>query len=174
MRESLEGLGLVVNRVDLGEADVDALPPNVTLTDVRRVLQANEFDLLDDSRAVLTGRIKTLIIEEVHDGRGNKPVHQNFSDFLAEKTGHEYSYLSSLFSAVEGITIEKYIIAQKIETVKELLTYGELSLSEIGFRLGYSSVQHLSTQFKQVTGQTPGRFRQERGAQRRDLDKVTP
>ncbi len=173
VRESLEGLGLTVTRVDLGEADVDPLPARVSLADVRRVLQDNEFDLLDDRKTVLIGHLKTLIIQEIHDQRGAKPVHQNFSDFLAEKTGYEYSYLSALFSSTEGMTIEKYIIAQKIETVKELLTYGETSLNAIAFRLGYSSVQHLSNQFKQVTGQTPGAFRQGRGQQRRGLDEVT-
>ena len=173
VRESLERLGLTVTRVELGEAEVDALPPTVSLTDIQRVLQASEFDLVDDRKAVLIGQIKTLIIQEVHDAKGDKPVHQNFSDFLAEKTGYEYSYLSGLFSTVEGLTIEKYIIAHRVETVKELLTYGELSLSDIAYQLGYSSVQHLSNQFKQVTGQTPGAFRQQRGAQqRRDLDKV--
>ena len=136
---------------------------------------ANEFDLLDDPKQKLVEQVKTLIINEVFYEKGKKPAHQNVSDFLAEKTGHEYPQLSALFSASEGITIEKYAIAQKIEKVKELLTYGELTISEIAFRLGYSSVQHLSSQFKQVTGQTPGGFRQERGrGQRRSLDEVVP
>ncbi|MBC8155264.1 MAG: helix-turn-helix domain-containing protein [Bacteroidetes bacterium] len=175
VRELLEGLGFSVTRVDLGEVDVLNWPSSITADDLRRVLQANEFDVLDDPKKVLIEQLKTLIINEVFHEKGEKPAHQNFSDYLAQKTGHEYPQLSALFSSVQGLTIEKYIIAQKIERVKELLTYGELSVSEIAFRLGYSSVQHLSNQFKQVTGQTPGAFRQERGrTQRRDLDKVVP
>lgn len=175
VRESLEGLGLTVTRVDLGEVDIANWPGTVSPDEVRRALQANDFDLLDDPRKVLVEQVKTIIINEVFYGKGEKPAHQNFSDFLAEKTGHDYPQLSALFSSAEGLTIEKYGIAQKIEKVKELLTYGELSVSEIAFRLGYSSVQHLSNQFKQVTGQTPGAFRQARGSsQRRDLDNVAP
>lgn len=175
VRESLESLGLTVARVDLGEADIADWPVTISPDDVRETLKANEFELLDDPKLVLIEQIKTIIINEVYYEKGEKPVHQNFSDFLAERTGHDYGQLSALFSSVEGMTIEKYSIAQKIEKVKELLTYGELTVSEIAFRLGYSSVQHLSNRFKQVTGQTPGAFRQEReSGQRRDLDKVEP
>lgn len=175
VRETLEGLGFSVGRVDLGEVEVTAWPANVTPDDVRRALQINDFELLDDPKMVLIEQLKTLIINEVFYEKGLKPAHQNFSDFLAEQTGHDYAQLSALFSATEGITIEKYSIAQKIEKVKELLTYGELSVSEIAFRLGYSSVQHLSNQFKHQTGQTPGQFRQERSrGQRQELDKVAP
>ena len=107
--------------------------------------------------------------------RAINPCIRTFPIFWPKKTGHEYAYLSGLFSSVEGLTIEKYIIAQKVETVKELLTYNELSLADIAYRLGYSSVQHLSNQFRQLTGQTPGAFRQQRGTrQRQDLDKVKP
>lgn len=173
VRESLESLGLTLTRVDLGEADISDWPATCSIADVRRVLQANEFDMLEDPKTVLIEQLKTLIINEVYYGPGDKPTHQNFSDFLAEKTGHDYGQLSALFSSVEGITLEKYIIAQKIEKVKELLTYGELTVSEIAFRLAYSSVQHLSNQFRQVTGQTPGAFRQAGDrSPRRDLDKL--
>ena len=101
-----------------------------------------------------------------------KPEAMNFSDFPVKKTGHDYSQLSKLFSSVEGVTIEKYVIAQKIERVKELLVYDELTLSEIAFRLGYSSSQHLSNQFREVTGMTPTQFKSSHRHERRRLDEV--
>ncbi len=173
VRESLEGLNLTVNRVDLGEADIADLPGTVSLDTVRRVLVANGFALLDDPKQVLVEQVKALIIGEIHGESNRKPAHQNFSDFLALQIGHDYSTLSHLFSAMAGLTIEKYIIAQKIERVKELLTYGEDSLADIAYRLDYSSVQHLSSQFKRMTGQTPGAFRQQHGhPTRQALDKI--
>lgn len=174
VRESLEQLGLTVLAVELGEAQINELPSGVSLEAVRKALQANEFDLLDDRKAVLIEQIKTLITQEVYYQKGEKPEHQNFSDFLAGKLGYEYAYLSQLFSSVEGMTVEKYIIAQKIEKVKELLLYDELSVSEIAWKLGYSSVQHLSNQFRLATGQTPGAYRNERVQHRRELDKLVP
>jgi len=172
VREELERLGLAVRRVELGEVEVDELPPDLTLDDIRRVLAENEFELLDDRRTVLIEQIKKLIINEVHHDQRDRPGHQNLSDFLAQKVGYEYSYLSHLFSSLEGMTIEKYVIAQKIEKVKEYLRYGELTLSEIAWRLGYSSTQHLSNQFKQVVGLTPGEFKRLASSARKDLDKI--
>lgn len=172
VREELERLGLTVRSVELGEVEVDELPADRTLDDIRRVLAENEFELLDDRRTVLIEQIKKLIINEVHHDQRDRPDHQNLSDFLAQKIGYEYSYLSHLFSSLEGMTIEKYVIAQKIEKVKEYLRYGELTLSEIAWRLGYSSTQHLSNQFKQVVGLTPGEFKRLASSERKDLDKI--
>lgn len=172
VRQELEALGIQVNRVTLGEADVEMLPKGVTLQHVRQVLEANGFDLLDDRRSIVIEQVKTSIINEIHHDRRERPVHQNLSEYLSQKTGYDYSYLSHLFSTSEGITIEKFVIAQKIEKVKEYLNYDELTLSEIAWRLGYSSSQHLSNQFRQVVGMTPGQFRKEAGSQRVALDVV--
>ena len=101
-----------------------------------------------------------------------KPGHVNFSDFLSSELNHDYSYLSHLFSMVEGTTIEKYMILQRIEKVKELLVYDELTVNEISYKLGYSSVAHLSRQFKSVTGLTPSHYKKVREEKRKPLDQV--
>ncbi len=126
--------------------------------EIEKILKKEGFELLEAKEEKIINQIKTLIIEHVHYGR-EKPYYQNFSEFLALNTGMEYSNLSKLFSITERKTIENYIIEQKIERVKELLVYNELTLSEISYDLEYSSPQHLSRQFKQVTGMTPTEFK---------------
>ena len=172
VRDELEQLGLVLGRVELGEVDMDSLPPTVTLDDVRLVLQNNGFDLIDDKKQSLVEHIKLLLINEIQYLKGERLAIENYSTFLERKLGYDYSYLSSSFSTSEGQTVEKYIIALKLEKVKEWLRYDELTLSEIAWRLSYSSVQHLSNQFKQVTGQTPSHFRKANQAERRSLDTI--
>ncbi|GAB3643703.1 helix-turn-helix domain-containing protein [Spirosoma arcticum] len=172
VRDELETLGLMVIRVELGEVAIDDLPLAVTPDDVRRVLQANGFDLIDDRKQALVERIKVLLINEVQHLKGDRLPTENYSTFLERKLGYEYSYLSGLFSAIEGQTVEKYTIALKIEKVKEWLHYNELTLTEMAWRLSYSSVQHLSNQFRQVTGQTPGQFRKAAASARRPLDSI--
>ena len=138
---------------------------------IKNVLKENGFEVIDDRKSQLIDNIKTLIIEKIHHAKGSfEPI--NSSDYIAREIGSDYSYLSNLFSSVEGITIEKYIINQKIEKVKELLVYNELSLSEISCQLGYSSVQHLSSQFKKVTGLTPTHFKKLGGNKRKSIDEV--
>jgi AraC-like DNA-binding protein len=133
------------------------------------------FELLDGSKSRLIERIKTIIIEKVHHSNFLDDIKVNWSDLLSDQLHYEYSYLSNLFSSVEGITLEQYIIRQKIEKVKELLFNDELNLSEISYKLGYSSVQHLSTQFKKVTGQTPSQFKNSRqnSLLRKPLDSIS-
>ena len=172
VREELEALGLTLGRVELGNVEVTDLPPIITLDDVRRTLQKNGFDLVDDKKQALVEHIKVLLINEIQYLKGERLSTENYSTFLERKLGYEYSYLSGLFSASQGHTLEKYIIALKIEKVKEWLRYDELTLSEIAWRLSYSSVQHLSTQFRQVTGQTPGQFRKTTQVERRNLDAI--
>lgn len=172
VRDELEQLGLVLGRVELGEVEVDELPPNITLDDVRIVLQKNGFDLIDDKKQSLVEHIKLLLINEIQYLKGERLPTENYSTFLERKLGYEYSYLSSLFSVSEVQTIEKYSIALKIEKVKEWLRYDELTLSEIAWRLGYSSVQHLSSQFRRVMGQTPSHFRKANQVERRSLDTI--
>lgn len=172
VREELETLGLTVNRVELGEVAIDDLPPTVTPDDVRRALQNSGFDLIDDRKQSLVEHLKVLLINEVQHLKGDRLPAENYSAFLERKLGYEYSYLSGLFSAMEGQTVEKYTIALKIEKVKEWLRYDELTLTEMAWRLSYSSVQHLSNQFRQVTGQTPGQFRKAATSARRTLDSI--
>ena len=136
-------------------------------------LNALGFELLDKGKSRIIEQIKNLIIEKIfHSELMEQKV--NWSGLISDRLYHEYGYLSSLFSSVEGITIEQYIIRQKIERVKELLFYDELNLSEIANKLGYSSIAHLSAQFKKVTGQSPSQFRSNRASegQRRPIDKV--
>lgn len=172
VREELETLGLVLNRVNLGEVELDLLPESVPIDDVRRVLLASGFELIDDKKQSLIEHIKLLLINEIQYLKGERLPTENYSTFLERKLGYEHAYLSSLFSTNEGQTLEKYIIALKIEKVKEWLGYDELSLTEIAWRLSYSSVQHLSNQFKQVVGQTPGQFRKSAWTARRSLDTL--
>ncbi len=163
--------GLRVKTVRLGEAEIEGEPSQALLETVRQLLHAEGFELLDDRMSRHIVQVKNLIVQEIHH-EAQKPETMNFSDYLSQKTGHDYSHLSKLFSSVEGVTIEKYIIAQKIERVKELLVYDELTLSEIAWRLGYSSSQHLSNQFRQVTGMTPTQFKCNQGQGRRRVDEV--
>ncbi|MVM30177.1 helix-turn-helix domain-containing protein [Spirosoma sp. HMF4905] len=172
VREELEKLDLTVGRVELGEVEVMDVPSTIDLADIRQQLQANGFDLVDDKKQVLVEHMKVLLINEIQHLKGERLPTENYSTFLERKLGYEYSYLSNLFSVSEGHTLEKYIIALKIEKVKEWLRYDELTLSEIAWRLSYSSVQHLSTQFRQVTGQTPGQFRKATQVDRRNLDAL--
>lgn len=166
-------MGLTVQHIRLGEVELADPPTATELDSLRRALENEGFELLDDRNQRLVMEIKNLIINEIHHDVGKKPEAMNFSDFLARETGHEYSQLSKLFSSVESLTIEKYIIAQKIERVKELLVYDELTLSEIAWKTGYSSSQHLSTQFRQVTGLTPTQFKAEHQKHgRKPLDLV--
>ena len=137
---------------------------------LREKLTSYGFELIDDSKSQLIEKIKTLIIELIHYRKDDLKV--NYSEFIAANLGKDYHYLSNLFSDVTGTTIEKYIIGQKIERVKELLVYDELSLSEIAWELGYSSVAALSAQFKKITGLTPKHFRQIKDNKRTPLDKV--
>jgi len=172
VREELETLGLVVNRIELGEVEVNQLPPTVTLDTLRTALQASGFDLVDDRKHALVEHIKALLINEVQHLKGWRLPTENYSQFLERKLGYEYSYLSGLFSAIEGQTVEKYTIALKIEKVKEWLQYDEMTLTEMAWRLNYSSVQHLSNQFRQVMRQTPGQFRKAALSTRRTLDSI--
>lgn len=131
------------------------------------------FELLDNSKTRIIEQIKSLIIEKVH--RSNTLDEKvNWSNLISDHLFHEYNYLSALFSSVEGITLEQYIIRQKIEKVKELLFYDELSLGKIADKLGYSSIAHLSAQFKKITGQTPSQFKKTRAIDmdRKSLDEI--
>lgn len=169
--EELEQLGHMVLQVGLGEAEIAAPSDAVDMEQIRAVLHASGFELLDDRKTKLIEQVKLAIIALVHQGE-EAGLQINTSDYIAEKVGVDYHYLSTLFSSFEGITIEKYLILQRIERVKELLVYNELSLKEIAYMLGYSSVAHLSNQFKKTTGLTPSHFRQLKTQKRKTIDKV--
>ncbi|WP_299754626.1 AraC family transcriptional regulator [uncultured Pontibacter sp.] len=168
--EELQKLGYTVLQVGLGEAEI-ASDHNIDENKLREVLESNGFELLDDRKTQLIEKVKLAIIELVHQ-TGEQELHVNTSDYIAQKVGLDYNYLSSLFSSFEGTTIEKYLILQRVERVKELLVYDELSLKEIAYKLGYSSVAHLSNQFKKITGLTPSYFKQVKTNKRKTLDKV--
>ncbi len=170
VEQELDKLKLVANSVVLGEVQLKEEPSEKQLTQLKINLSALGFEVLDDSRKKLIERIKNIIIEQVHHISINEQ--NNFSEILSKKLNKDYSYLSGLFSEVESITIEKYIINQKIEKAKELIIYNEMNVSEIAIQLGYSSVAHLSAQFKKVTGLTPSHFKKVGGTKRIPLDKL--
>jgi AraC-like DNA-binding protein len=170
VQNELEKLGFHPVSLTLGEVELDEDISDADKLTINNHLQTFGFELIDDKKSRLIGQIKSLIIELVH--YRNSELTLNLSDFLSNELHHDYTYLSHLFSEVEGTTIEKYFIAQKIEKVKELLIYDELSLSEIAFQLNYSSVAHLSNQFKKVTGLTPSYFKNIKSNKRTPLDEV--
>lgn len=171
VQEELGKLGLSIKSIKLGEVEVLEDENSINFTLVGKTLLDNGFELLDDRKAQLKEKIKNIVIELVHQ-QDELKRNLNFSDLIQERLGVDYRYLSSLFSATEGITIAKYIILQRIERVKELLIYNELSLSQIADKTGYSSVAHLSAQFKSVTGLTPSAFKKLKGDHRKPLDMV--
>lgn len=169
VRELLCGMGLGPLHIELGRA---VLPRRITAAERGRLecaLVAVGFSLIEDRRGQLVQLVKGAVIELVQKNNGGLRV--NLSDYLGGRFGHDYDYISRVFSEEEGTTVERYFIAQRIERVKELLSYGEHSLSEIADMMNYSSAAHLSAQFKRVTGITPTAFRNESGI-RRPLDKV--
>ncbi len=166
----LRRAGLTPVRVALGEAVVQGTPSDEACGRLRELLEAYGFELLDDSRMRLVEQIRTAVIELVHY-RGEKQK-VNLSEYLRERCHRDYSSLSKLFSEVAGITVEKYYLAQRIERVKELLAYGELTVGEIADRLHYSSAAHLSAQFRVQTGLSPTRFRQLKDHRLKPLDEV--
>ena len=170
VQQELEKLGIAVENVKLGEV---LLKNELTAKERQAMSMALEplgFYVIDDKKSRVIERIKTIIVEIVH--YQDNELKTNLSDLLSKELHHDYNYLSNLFSEIEGTTIEKYFIAQKIEKIKELLVYDELTLSEIAARMNYSSVAYLSNQFKKVTGLTPSYFKQIREDKRKSIDKV--
>lgn len=171
VRQQLDQLKLPYRNIQLGEIELAEVPGSSDLAAFREALQKAGFELLDDKKSKLVERIKSTIVSMVQ-GYNEEEFNKKFSVMLEEKLEMDYHYLTSLFSSVEGVTIEKYVILQRIEKVKELLRYDEMNLSEIAWKLGYSSVQHLSLQFKKVTGFTPTDFKKLKENKRKALDKL--
>jgi AraC-like DNA-binding protein len=175
VRDELTKIGLYILEVSLGNVSLEKKPDASQLKNIKSVLSENGFELLDEKGTKIIEQIKNIIVKLIHYNSGDKKETENYSSYISRKLNLEYNYLSNLFSSIEGITIEKFIILQKIEKVKELLVYDELSLGEIAFTLGYSSVQHLSNQFKSVTGITPSQFKQNHSkslSARKPIDKI--
>lgn len=171
VRQQLDQAGLAYKNVQLGQVELSSDPAPAQLDQLRDSLQQNGFELLDDRKSKIVDRIKTTVVTMIQ-GYAEDEFNKKISVILQEKLQLDYHYLSTLFSSVEGVTIEKYVILQRIEKVKELLMYDELNLSEIAFQMGYSSVQHLSQQFKKITGLTPSQFKLLKEKNRKPLDKV--
>ena len=170
VKAELKNLGLHFIVVDLGEVEI---MENISI-EQREVLKANllhsGLELMDDKKAMLIEKIKNIIIEMVH--HSDEIIKINFSDYLSQKMNHDYTYLSNLFSEVQGTTIEHCIISHKIERIKELIIYGEHNITEIAWKMGYSSVAHLSNQFKKVTGLSPTHFKQLKDKRRNPIENI--
>lgn len=157
VKAELDKLGLHYTKVELGEVEIMEDITEEQQNQLKLGLLQSGLELMDDQKSILIERIKNTIIEMVHYNEELPKI--NFSDYLSDHLRHDYTYLANLFSEVTGVTIEHFIIAHKIERVKELLLYNELNLTEISYKLNYSSVAHLSNQFKKVTGLTPTFFK---------------
>jgi YesN/AraC family two-component response regulator len=172
VQQRLSALAILYEKVELGEITLQELPTDTQFNLLRQELQILGFELLDDRKTSTVSQIKTCIIKYIHTG-DDTASNKKLSVILSEKLEADYYYLSSLFSSIEGITLEKYVILQRIERAKELLTYNELNLNEIADKLGYSSIQHLSAQFKKITGLTPSKYKQlAKKLGRQPLDQV--
>ena len=170
VKSELEKLGLHLITVELGEVEMEGHLSEDLKKQLSQRLSALGFELIDSKKSRIIERMKNAIIDLVH--YQDNQIQTNLSVFLAELLLMDYNYLSSLFSEVEGVSIEHFYIAQKIERVKELLMYDELTLSEIAFQLNYSSLGHLSRQFKQVTGLTPSHFKMMKETKRSSIDEL--
>jgi AraC family transcriptional regulator len=172
VKQKFEELGLEVDKVTLGEVSLKTAPSESDLKRIDQALNPIGFERIDDRKGRMIEAIKSTVIKLVNNDEEQRKY--SWSTILAEQLHYDYNYLSNLFSSMEGITLEQYIIRQKIERVKELLFYDELNLSQIADKMGYSSVAHLSAQFKKVTGLTPSELKKARSPEttRKPLDKV--
>ena len=170
VKEALDQLKLSYSSIELGRITLESSPSVSQKKQLSESLQTRGFELLEEGKSTLISHIKSILIEQIQ--HTDESIRENFSSFISEKLNHEYTYLSKLFSQVEGITIEKYITRLKIERVKELMFYKEKSLSEIADQLGYSSVAYLSAQFKKETGMTPSEFKKQTKTGRKSLDSI--
>lgn len=170
VKSELEKLGLHYILVELGEVEILEDISMKLLNILNNGLKQSGLELMDDKKSVLVEKIKNIIIELVHYSEEQPKI--NFSDYLSEKLNHDYTYLANLFSENQSTTIEHFFITHKIERVKELLIYDELNLSEIAYKMNYSSTAHLSNQFKKITGLTPSQFKNLKHKSRQSLENM--
>lgn len=170
VQSQLENAGLTPVSIDLGEVEIEGMLSVNKRKELDHTLRSVGFELIDDKKSQTIEKIKTLVVSLVH--HKNEDIKTNLSTYITSKIHQDYNYLSNLFSEVEGTTIEKYFISQRIERVKELLMYDELSLSQIADQLGYSSVAYLSNQFKKTTGFTPSYFKTLKEQKRRNIEDL--
>jgi len=171
VKSELKKLGLHFIVVGMGEIEImEDLTPELR-EQLQTGLRSFGLELMDDKRAMLIEKIKNIIIDLVHH-TADEIIKTNFSDYLSEKLTHDYTYLANMFSEVKGITIQQFMIVHKIERVKELMMYDEMNLTEISNKLHYSSVAHLSNQFKKVTGFTPSHFKKMKEKTRQPIDEI--
>jgi len=170
VKEELKKLKLHFVVVDLGEVEIMETLSGEERAELKEGLLASGLELMDDKKAIMIEKIKTIIIEMIH--HTNEDVKINFSHFLSEKMDHNYSYMASLFSEVQGTTIEQFIILHKVERIKELIIYNELNITEIAWKMNYSSVAHLSNQFKKITGLSPSHFKQLKDKRRSPIEEL--
>ena len=170
VKDALKKLGLHFIMVELGVIDVLEELSYEQKEALREMLSNAGLELMDDKKAMLIEKIKNVIVEMVH--YSDELPKTNFSDFISKKLNYDYTYLANLFSEVQGTTIEQYIISHKIERIKELIVYGEMNITEIAHSMNYSSVAHLSSQFKKSTGLTPSHFKQLKHKRRVPIEKI--
>ena len=170
VKEALRKLGLHFIVVDLGEIEIMEELSEEQKEELKIILLKSGLELMDNKKGILIEKIKNVIVELVH--HTVELPKTNFSNYLAEKLHHDYTYMANLFSEVQGTTIEQYIISHKIERIKELIMYDELNITEIAWKMNYSSVAHLSNQFKKVTGLSPSHFKQLKNKNRNPLEDV--
>lgn len=170
VKQELQKLGLHFIMVELGEVEIMENILGEQREQVKTALLQSGLELMDDRRSVLIEKIKNTIVEMVH--HKNELIKINFSDYLSGKLNHDYTYLANLFSEVQGTTIEQFVIAHKIERIKELIIYDELTITEIAWKMNYNSVAHLSNQFKKVTGLSPSHFKQLKVKRRSPIEEI--
>ena len=170
VKEELKKLGLHFIVVDLGEVEIMEDISVAMRTQLKMALLESGLELMDDRKSVLIEKIKTTVIEMIH--YSDEMIKVNFSHYLSQKLNHDYTYMANLFSEVQGTTIEQFIISHKIERIKELIIYGELNITEIAWKMNYSSVAHLSNQFKKMTGLTPTHFKQLKDKRRSPIEEI--
>lgn len=170
VEDYLNSLKIQFNSIELGVIETSKDLDNIQYQKLNKKLSESGLELIDDKKSILAEKTKNLVIEMIRNNQGN--INQNYSSYLSQKLNYDYTYLSNIFSEDKGVTLKQYIIVQKIEKVKELILYNELSLTEISFMMNYSSLAHLSSQFKKITGMTPSQYKRLKEKGRKNLEDM--
>lgn len=170
VKEELRKLGIRYANIELGEVEVFDNITHKQREALKVSLHNCGLELMDDKRTILIEKVKNIITEMIHSNDELPRI--NYSDFISDRIHHDYTYLSNIFSQVKGITIQQFIISHKVERIKELISYGELNMTEIAWKMNYSSVAHLSNQFKKITGFSPSHFKQSKNKRRNPIEEI--